>query len=402
VRRPRVKRAHDPIRFPGGRIRIGSVQYSVGAEIRDSSGHVWRALQLMDGSRGPQDIIREMQAGPGGLDAASARAIVEQLCDSGYIEDAAADTATGFSHRELERYSRNENYFGWVDTTPRDEKFGLQARLRDARVSVIGLGGSGSTVATSLVCAGVGHIRCVDFDTVELSNLNRQVLYTEDDLGASKVERAVARLSRMNTEITVEGLEQRIDSVKGAAAAIDEVDFTVLCADMPHPDVQLWTNDAAAASSKPWSVCFYAGPTLMTGIFVPGQTPCYRCLLASGPSPLRNDQGATGEALYGATDVNGVIAPTAGLAGQFGALEVIYFLTGLRPQTVGRLFHQNLMIYDHSYYVEPRARPDCCQCAGLVSSVTVEPAAPAVTDRAGTAAQPGSATATSAVTRTAG
>jgi molybdopterin/thiamine biosynthesis adenylyltransferase len=367
VRRPRVKRAHDPVRFPGGRIRIGSVQYGVGAEIQDDSGQVWRALALMDGSREPEAVIRELRAGPRGLDAEPARAIVEQLCESGYIEDAGAEMTGGFSGRELERYSRNENYFAWVDTTPRDTRFSLQARLRDARVAVIGLGGSGSAVAASLACAGVGHLRCVDFDVIELSNLNRQFIYSEDDLGAPKAGRAAQRLSRLNTDITVEGLEQRINSVESAARAIDGTDFAVLCADVPHPDVQLWTNDAAAAAGIPWSVCFYAGPTLMTGIFVPGQTACYRCLLASGPSPLRDDQGTTGEALYGATDINGVIGPTAGLAGQFGALEAIYFLTGLRPQTVGRLFHQNLMIYDHSYYVTPKARPDCAQCAHLAS-----------------------------------
>jgi len=347
----------------------------VGAEIQDDTGHIWHALELMDGSREPEAIIRELQAGPSGLDSGSAREIVEQLCESGYIEDAGVGFAAEFSGRELERYSRNENYFAWVDTTPRDTRFGFQARLRDAQVVVVGLGGSGSAAAASLVCAGVGHLRCVDFDVIELSNLNRQLIYTEDDLGAPKVERAVRRLSRMNTDVTIEGLEQRIDSVNSAARAIDGMDFAVLCADTPHPDVQLWTNDAAAGKGMPWSVCFYAGPTLMTGIFVPGKTPCYRCLVASGPSPLRDGQGATGKALYGATDINGVISPTAGLAGQFGALEVIYFLTELRPQTVGRLFHQNLMIYDHSYYVTPKASPDCAQCADLASPDTAAQAA---------------------------
>ena len=373
--KPRVKRAHDPVRFPGGRIRIGSVQYGVGAEIHDDTGHIWHALQLMDGTRESAVIVCQLQEGPQGLDSGSARTIVETLCDSGYIEDADARAVPGFSERELERYSRNENYFSWVDTTPRREKFGLQAKLRDARVAVLGLGGSGSAVAASLACAGVGYIRCVDFDTIELANLNRQFLYTEDDLGLPKTERAVQRLSRLNTDITIEGRNQLIDSTESAGDAIHGVDFAILCADTPHPDVQLWTNDAAAAAGIPWSVCFYAGPTLMTGIFIPGETPCYRCLLTSGPSPLRNSSGATGETLYGATDINGVISPTAGLAGQFGALEAIYFLTGLEAQTIGRLFHQNLMIYDHSYYVTPAASPDCTQCAHLLAAQTpLEPA----------------------------
>ena len=367
MQRPRVKRAHDPILFPGGRIRIGSVQFGVGAEIYDDEhGTVWRTLRLMDGTRDTEQIIKTLADEPHDYEEGYLSELVGSLLSSGYIEDAAAGTAEGFTSRQLERYSRNENYFSWVDTTPRTQRYQLQAILRDARVAVLGLGGSGSSAAASLVCAGIGHLRCVDFDNVELSNLNRQILFTEDDIGAPKVERAVQRLSRMNSDVTVEGLDQRIQSVESAARAIAGMDFALLCADIPHPDVQLWTNDAAAAAGMPWSVCFYAGPTLMTGIFVPGQTPCYRCLLASGPSPLRDDAGGVGEALYGATDLNGVISPTAGLAGQFGALEAIYFLTGLAPQTVGRLFHQNLMIYDHNYYVTPEASADCPQCGDLV------------------------------------
>ncbi len=344
------------------------MQFGVGAEIYDDEhGTVWRTLRLMDGTRDTDQIVRTLAAESlDGIDERYASELVESLVSSGYIEDAAAEIADGFTSRQLDRYSRNENYFSWVDTTPRPHRYQLQARLRDARVAVLGLGGSGSSAAASLVCAGVGHVRCVDFDDVELSNLNRQVLFTEDDIGSPKVERAVQRLSRMNLDVTVEGLVQRIQSVESAARAIAGMDFALLCADIPHPDVQLWTNDAAAATGMPWSVCFYAGPTLMTGIFLPGKTPCYRCLLRSGPSPLRDDTGGIGEALYGTTDVNGVIGPTAGLAGQFGALEAIYFLTGLAPQTVGRLFHQNLMVYDHNYYVTPDASADCPQCGGLV------------------------------------
>ncbi|HXO48147.1 MAG TPA: hypothetical protein VN897_12805, partial [Mycobacterium sp.] len=73
--KPRVKRAHDPVRFPGGRIRIGSVQYGVGAEIHDDTGHIWHALQLMDGTRESAVIVCQLQEGPQGLDSGSARTI---------------------------------------------------------------------------------------------------------------------------------------------------------------------------------------------------------------------------------------------------------------------------------------------------------------------------------------
>jgi len=366
MRRPAVKKAHDPVRFSGGRIRIGSVQYGVGAEIIDESGYLWAALGLMDGTRSPDEVVDALVEQ--NLDPESAVQIVQDLCSSGHVEDLAADPDPRLSQRQLERYSRNDSFFTWVDTEPRDTKFQLQANLSQARVAVLGLGGSGSHVAASLAAAGVGLLRCVDFDDVELSNLSRQLLYIEDDVGHAKTQRLGGRLSRMNSQVRIEPVEKQIDSVSSARQAIGDVDFVVLCADVPHPDIQLWTNDAAHQLGLPWSVCFYAGPTLMTGIFLPGRTPCYRCLQASGPTPLRADDGEQGQALYNAQNINAVIAPTAGLAGQFGALEAIYFLAGLRPQTVGRLFHQNLMVYDHNYYVEPVAQADCDQCRHLAGS----------------------------------
>lgn len=363
MRFPRVKRAHDPIRFPGGRIRIGSVQYTVGAEIEDDeAGTVWRLLELLDGTRTPEEIVETMISSDASKE--DVRELLNDLLETGHIEDAGAEPATGLTPAELLRYSRNENYFKWIDTAPDRTPYELQSRLKQSSVAVVGLGGSGSSVAMSLVAAGVGALHCVDFDDVEPSNLTRQLLYTEDDIGYPKVDRAVARLRNLNAQTHVIGAECKITSTDDVTALLATVDFAVLCADVPHPDIQLWTSDAAIRTGTPWSVCFYAGPMLTTGIFVPHKTPCYWCLLRTGPSPLKADDGATGQALYGGTDVNAALAPTAALTGHLGALEAIYYLTGLQAQTVGRIYHQNLMVYDHCYYVDVEFDAGCRHCGG--------------------------------------
>lgn len=365
MRSPRVKRAHDPVRFADGRIRIGSVQYGVGAEMRDDAqGTVWRILELMDGTRSPEAIVETVAAERPEMDPTSIEEGVRTLLQSGFVEDAAAEIADGLDPEEIERYARSENYFSWIDTSPRARRMELQARLKRSRVVLIGLGGSGSAVAASLVAAGAGALRCVDFDRVELSNLNRQTLYDEADVGAPKVARAVERLRRMNRHVEVTGMERRIASEADAADVLAGFDLGVLCADAPHPDVERWTNAAALALRIPWSMCYYAGPMLTTGIFVPFETPCYRCMEETAPNPLRAEGGEVGRPLYGGTLENAAIAPTAALTGHLGALEAIYFLAGLRPQTVGRIFHQNLLIYDHSYFIEPRFVPGCPACGG--------------------------------------
>ncbi|MGH8929946.1 MAG: ThiF family adenylyltransferase [Egibacteraceae bacterium] len=138
-------------------------------------------------------------------------------------------------------------------------------------------------------------------------------------------------------------------------------DLLILCADQPHPDIQLWTNEAALRTATPWTICLYTGPMMVTGIFIPRQTPCYRCYLETEPTLLVSESGERGEALF-APAGNAVIAPSANLTGHLGALDAIYFLTGLKAQTVGRVFHQNLMIYDHHYYIEPSFSHSCPAC----------------------------------------
>lgn len=362
MRYPRVKRVHHPVRLGDGRIRIGTVQYGVGAEIPDPSGMIWRLLALLDGTRTPEAVVATVFADASGFDPGSVLGVIETLGAAGFLEDAGAEPPATLSAAEVARYASNTRYFAWVDTTPRPSPHEVQRRLKAAHVTVLGLGGTGSAMAMSLVAAGVGSLTCVDFDAVERSNLNRQLLYDEDDVGAPKVATAVRRLRRLNADARVDGLELRVESPEDLLGLMAGSDLFVLCADQPNPDIQLWTNEAALRTDTPWSISLYAGPMIVTGIFVPSRTACYACFWALHTEGERGPDGRPPEPLFTSEPGNSVIAPTANLTGHLGALEAIYHLGGLQPQTVGRVLHQNLMIYDHSYYIEPPRRPDCPAC----------------------------------------
>jgi molybdopterin/thiamine biosynthesis adenylyltransferase len=112
------------------------------------------------------------------------------MIEAGYVEDAAAPPPPSLSPAEVDRYDRALTYYAWVDLTPRTSRYDVQAQLKAGKVVVLGLGGPGSAVAASLVAAGVGAVHCADFDVIEAGNLTRQLLYTEDDLGASRSSRA--------------------------------------------------------------------------------------------------------------------------------------------------------------------------------------------------------------------
>jgi molybdopterin-synthase adenylyltransferase len=374
---PRVKRVHHPQRLTDGTIRIGTVQYGVGAEIPDPTGIIWRLLSLLDGTRTPEAVVDAALADGSELDRDSVHAAIDTLAAAGFLEDAGAAPPDSLSAPELARYASNTRYFAWIDAEARPSPYDAQRRLKDAHVSVLGLGGTGSAVAMSLVAAGVGGLTCLDFDDVEVSNLNRQLLYDEDDVGSPKVATAVRRLQRLNSHVRVNGAELRVSSSDDLVDVMARSNLFVLCADQPNPDIQMWTNEAALQTNTPWSICLYAGPMIVTGIFVPFHTPCYACFWAIHAEGSVDAEGNAPDVLFSTPPGNSVIAPTANLTGHLGALEAIYFLAGLKPQTVGRVLHQNLMIYEHSYYIDPARRPDCPACGGRdrgEARVVAEPA----------------------------
>jgi len=362
MRRPRVKSSQCPARFPDKRIQIGWI-YDTASEITDDDeGTIWRLLELMDGTRSPEDIVGTMIIERPSLDVPSLRSALGDLMESGYIEDADADVPDQLSSEELDRYSRNNEFFNCIDTAVRTSRYELQNNLKMSKVAVIGLGGVGSTVAMSLAAAGVGTLRCVDFDRVEVSNLTRQLLYTENDIGQSKVAGAVARLRSMNRHAAVEGVELEVSSQADARACLDGMDFAVLCTDHPRENVDFWVNDAASELGTPWAVCSYNGPLVCTGVIIPRKTPCYRCFAHVHPSPWSPESGSGAQLMERSSGVMGVIAPTAGVAGHLAALEVIYFLIGLRVQTAGRIWFRNMFVYDQAYNVELSFWDECPAC----------------------------------------
>jgi molybdopterin-synthase adenylyltransferase len=363
MRRPRVKPEHAPYRISGQRIRIGGVSYGIAAEIEDPTGSVWTLLQSMDGTRGITEIVDRAVRSHPGEPAGSVRAAADQLIGSGYVEDAGAPDPAGLSERDKERHDRARGYYRWLDLTARASTWEPQARLRAARVTVIGVGGTGGVAALALAAAGVGRLHCVDPDTVELSNLSRQVIYTEDDIGAPKADSAVARLRRLNTDITVSGERRRIGSVDDVLPLAGGCDVLLLTADQP-PEVRVWINRACIAAGRPWVDAGYHGPLVQVGVYRPGTGGCWECLhdaareqqLALGANP--DDAPGRAAAVDGA-----VGAVSAGISGYLAAHEIIALVTGVPPAEPGKIQAVNLAALDVPFTFAEPPRPGCPACA---------------------------------------
>jgi molybdopterin-synthase adenylyltransferase len=360
--RPRVKPEHAPYRIAGGKIRIGGVSYGLAAEIADPDGWVWTMLTVMDGTRGVPEIIAHVSAAHPGQPAETLWRGAGQLLRSGYVEDVAAAVPEILSERDIHRYDRAVGYFRWLDLIPRESSWAPQAILRAARVTILGIGGTGGAAAMALASSGIGQLHCVDPDEVELSNLGRQVLYTEDDIGRPKVASAVARLRRLNSDITVTGQQSEATCEQEALALARDCDVLLLAADNP-PQLRAWVNRACLTARRPWVDSGYHGPLVQVGAFVPGEGPCWECTRLA----LRDGHAADGAELDDSPQRGDAVfraagAVPAGMSGYLAAHLVIGLLTGIPPVRPGRIETVNLAALGASPVLAEARHPDCPAC----------------------------------------
>ncbi|GAA3197842.1 HesA/MoeB/ThiF family protein [Nonomuraea roseoviolacea] len=353
MRLPRVKPEHAPHRLGDGTVRLGGALFGIASEIVDADGWAWTALGLMDGTRAPAEIAAELRARHPVLTCEEAEDIVATLVSSGHVEDAAPEPCPELTEREKERHSRTRDYFRWVDLTPRDHGWEPQVRIKNARVVVLGLGGTGSHVAWTLAAAGVGRLHLVDPDVVELSNLNRQILYTEPDVGRLKAEVALDRLRQVNSEIGITAEAAAVDGPARLARLIDGFDVLALCADRPRgpSGIQSWANRVCAEAGIPWVSGGYNGPLVSVGVFGPGG-PCYECVRAGIPPCPGADYAWPG-----------VTGASAGLSGHLVAHDVLALVSGVMSTPPGYFHGVMLLDPDGHVYARHPSRPGCDICS---------------------------------------
>ncbi|CCK27700.1 dinucleotide-utilizing enzyme [Streptomyces davaonensis JCM 4913] len=366
LRRPRIKPEHRAYRTVDGHLRIGSVVYGIGAEVKDPDGWVWTLVEAMDGTRDAADIVAEVSRSHPELrlpDADISQAMTD-LTAAGYVEDAAAPPPAELSEAERERYSRGMTLLRWMDLQPRENPWEPQLRLRRARVLLIGVGGTGGAAARDLVASGVGRLHCVEPDVVELSNLNRQTLYREADLGTPKIDAALTALRALNPHTTVTG-ERR--EVRGPADVADLLtapyDVLLLAADRPAA-IRRWANQACLASGTPWAEAGYRGPLVSVGVFTPGRGACWECLRSTEIErrDLRLGPGQDEDVASPRMPWNPVNAVTAGLSGSLLAHAALSLVSGVPRIDPGCRFGLNLMVPGDPVMQRSDRRPDCRAC----------------------------------------
>lgn len=201
-----------------------------------------------------------------------------------------------------------------------------QARLAKGRVLLVGCGALGTVLASTLARAGVGHLRICDRDYIELNNLQRQVLFDEDDI-EQNVPKAIAaanKLSRVNSSINVEPVVTDVN-FKNIAQLADGCD--VILDGTDNFETRYLINDVCIDRNVPWVYGAVIGATGLVMPILPGETPCLRCVFENAPPPEMSPT----------CDTAGVIGPAVNIVASMQSVETFKLLMGKREDVVRKL-----------------------------------------------------------------
>ena len=248
------------------------------------------------------------------------------------------------SKKDLERYSRQVML----------EEIGYegQLKLRNAKVCVVGIGGLGNPIATRLVAMGIGKIRIVDRDVIELSNLHRQTMFDETDIGQVKVESAAKKLRKMNPDVEIEALPVSVndytafDLVEGCDVVIDALDSV---------NARYSLNKACVAKKIPFVTGAAVGVSGQAFTILPKESACYHCLFPA----LDEDSMPT-------CSIEGVHPSILSIIGGIEVAEAVKIITGKKPNLSDRILHVYLETLD---FVSTRtSRVEECPVCGTGKS----------------------------------
>jgi len=238
---------------------------------------------------------------------------------------------------EQERYNRQIIMRGFGEEG--------QEKLKRAKVIIAGGGGLGSPSSIYLAAAGVGTIRIVDYDKVELSNLNRQILHWDKDIGRNKVDSAAEKLRQLNQEVKIEAIEEIINEANVSELVAG---FDVIVDAMDNLPTRYLLNKAAIENNIPFIHGAVYGLEGRAMTIIPGETACLRCVY----------RGLVPEEKFP------VIGVTPAIIGCIQATEVIKYLVGL-----GKLLINRLLVYDglNMKFMELAVKrdPNCEHCGHL-------------------------------------
>ncbi|MBF9646065.1 ThiF family adenylyltransferase [Streptococcus pseudopneumoniae] len=360
--RPKLKKAY-PVVYKDGSVYIGGVGEIT--EYEDPSGAIEYMLKKMDGINTVEKIIREVSETYSELSPSDVMEAIDEISKERFIEDLNLTGSKILSKYELERYHRNINFFSSYATLS-ENKYISQKKLIDSKIGIIGLGGLGSHIIYDLAGLGIGEIKAVEFDVVDISNLNRQILYNFDDIGKSKASIAKQRIYEFNPQIKFTVEEKKINSSEDVVESFRGFDCLILVADRPKVKLARWVNEAIVKLNIPLFCAGLEAQRALQYTIIPKISGCIDCWR----NTIQKEHPISHLILEERTRLNLVgdntaIAPLVSVATGIICSEVTKYITGIGElTTVGQLKSIDMNTMTTKIAEHWHIDPNCITCRG--------------------------------------
>lgn len=329
-------------------------------EIEDENGDVEFLFSLLNGEYNEYDIIHIFKDKYPQVDILEYLETLKELRVIEYVYN------SSFNEYYLSRWSRNFDFFDALSPFS-SNKFDYQNKIFNAKVCLIGCGGLGSHILYELAAIGVLNITIVDFDKIELSNLNRQILYKESDIGKSKVLTAKNNILSFSPKMNIKAVEKRIYSYEDIFDIIKDHSIVISVADKPRDSIVDWLNKACVKAKIPF---INGGLNLARASFysvIPGKTGCAECWHNSISGGIQKEilnkdiQNKVGYQMPAPA-----MSPLVSVAAGIMVSEAIKIITGIsHPSLTNKLKVFDFLTNDIKNAEEWKLNPNCIVCGDV-------------------------------------
>lgn len=287
-----------------------------------------------------------------------------KVLDNEYLlEDCSYNLSDKLTEYDVTRWSRNLEFFG-AHCKAMDNKYTFQEKLKSIKVVIFGLGGVGSNILYNLTAMGVQNIRIVDFDTIELSNLNRQVIYNESDVGQLKSVVAKNRILEFSPNANIEVINKKISCSSDVEELLLGQDIVISAIDQPREKIMDWFNVACLKQNLPFLCGSIDSRLAIYYTIIPKKTGCIECWKSSiVKSSFMFQDIIQQEDFVPAISPNVAIMPFMSIVSGLLASEFLKIVTGIiEPQSLGKLCAFDFVSSKTTILESWEKNPDCLWC----------------------------------------
>lgn len=343
----------------------------VSTQIPDPTRCIEHLFELMDGTHTVTELHNLMQLRYPEVVYEEVVTAVAEFDRSGFLENGVFNAEGLLDEYELARWDRNINFLGTF-VSMKTSKYKLQHLIKTARIALLGLGGLGSHLLYDLAALGAQDVRVVDFDRVELANLNRQILYNEADVGRLKSEVAKERIQAFSPRMKLDVTQIRLSSTEDILKIIEDREYVLCVADRPKVEIINWVNEACVRRNVPLIVGGLDTQRSLHWTMIPGVTGCLACWrqqafakdqVSAGLLDEKRRQQIRGD--------NAAFVPLVALTAGYMMSEIVRVITKIAPPVAaGRVMETRFSSMQLKEAESWTKVNDCPICqAGVSSSV---------------------------------